>query len=259
MLRSIPIFLASVALEPARWKSPRRPSIRVSEFNETASASGFSGWELWEFHYTMADSEERANLRTSPLPVKVFNSYALPGLSPEPLLRTNTEAIHELAATLRAVKFNLGPDGTDLDAQISAALHWAEMLPAHVRLLCECHAGTVLENLPAVKRAFAAWPVERFGAIVHPFSQGPDQLRQWLEVLGERIEHLHLQCRGIDNSFTSPEFHPTGVQEALRCLQAYGFSGTASIEFVHGTGKPGESPHGLLQQAVRDLHWLRAS
>ena len=55
-------YLASILLEPNRWKPGRPPSIRVSEWSARAAAAGFDGWELWENHYRLAEPDEQRRL-----------------------------------------------------------------------------------------------------------------------------------------------------------------------------------------------------
>lgn len=255
------IYLASVALEPNRWKSgdKRRPSLRLEDFSAAALQAGFSGWELWEDHLFLRGGRELEALTRAELPVRVFNTYAIPGQSGSERLDAVTNALSGLAETLRGVKFNLGPakESADPDAQIEAALRWAERIPGHIRLLCECHPGTVLEEPSAAARAFAVWPRERFGAIVHPFGQAPGRLGQWFEALGDRVEHLHLQARDARRQW-SPMSAMDGIpRDTLGELQRRQFRGSAAIEFVHGLGRPGESPETLFRQACQDLVALR--
>ncbi len=258
------IYLASVALEPNRWKSgeKRRPSLRLDEFSAAAAGAGFTGWELWEDHLYLHPGDELASLKQTALPVRVFNTYTIPGVSPPDRMDAVAEAVNALAATLRGVKFNLGSAkdaAADVGAQIEAALHWAERLPPHVRLLCECHPGTVIEEPAAAARAFAAWPRERFGAIVHTFGQPPARLGEWFDALGERIEHLHVQARNDQRQWTPLAGMEPTLRAVLADLRGRSFRGTAALEFVYGIGQPGESPETLFTQARADLAVLRKS
>ncbi|MCC5806405.1 MAG: hypothetical protein JJU00_08775 [Opitutales bacterium] len=258
------IFLASVALEPNRWKSgdKRRPSLRLGDYAAEAAEAGFAGWELWEDHLFLNGPGELDALVDTALPVRVFNTYAIPGQSAPERLDAVNNAIAALAPALRGVKFNLGPakdEDADPGAQIEAALRWAERLPEHVRLLCECHPGTVIEEPAAAARAFAAWPRERFGAIVHTFGQPPARLGEWFAALGDRIEHLHIQARDDQRQWSPLAALEPALRAALAELRRQSFSGTAALEFVYGLGRPGESPESLFAQACDDLAALRAN
>ncbi len=256
------IYLASVALEPNRWKSgdKRRPSLRLDDFSAAAAQAGFTGWELWEDHLFLNPDGELASLTQTGLPVRVFNTYAIPGVSAPERMDAVAEAIAGLGPSVCGVKFNLGSAkdaDADPGAQTEAALRWAERLPDHVRLLCECHPGTVIEEPAAAARAFAAWPGERFGAIVHPFGQPPGRLGEWFDALGDRIEHLHIQARNVRREWSPLAEMESTLREALAELSARGFLGTAALEFVHGLGRPGESPETLFKQARADIAALR--
>lgn len=248
-------LLASVALEPNRWKpvEARVPSFKVSDWSAPAAAAGFGGWELWEPHYFLADDAERARLHESAFPVRIFNTYALPGIDPDSRWQQVVDAVRRLGPQVRGIKFNLGKDPATAAAQIEAAMEWAAQLPEQVRLLCECHPGTVLETPDGAGRAFATWPASRFGAILHPLGGGPDHCDAWFSALPGRIEHLHWQGRDADNRICSITDDSARLTAVLDALRRHAFTGTQSIEFVCGTGRPGESVDGLFAAAKADL------
>ncbi|MCH8474793.1 MAG: sugar phosphate isomerase/epimerase [Opitutales bacterium] len=254
-------LLGTVALEPRRWKKDpeRYPSFAVSEKGEAARDAGFTGWELWERHYTHAPEEEQKALRKSDFPVVGLNTYWIPGHGTVEEGERVAETIAAFQPSLRLVKFNLGPvDGpVPVEEQVEAAARWAELLPEGVRLLCECHPRTVLETTGAAKKAFAEWPVERFGAIVHPLGPARLELPNWLGALGNRITHLHWQSKGVDKKMCPLAELEGEVLMAAEILAKYGFAGSAALEFVAGMNKPGEHPDRLFQQAVEDLQFLQ--
>ena len=262
ILNANPFLLGTVALEPRRWKkdAERYPSFVVSTLGEAALDAGYSGWELWERHYTHASAEEKKALPISPCPIIGLNTYWCPGHGTVEEGEQVSETIEAFRATLRLVKFNLGPvDGpVPMEKQIAAAARWAETLPEGVRLLCECHPRTVLETPAAAKRAFAEWPAERFGAIVHPLGPAQKELPLWLEALGDRIIHLHWQSKGQDKVMRPLAELEAEVQAAVKILAEYRFAGSAALEFVAGMNKPGETPERLFTQAVEDLKALRS-
>lgn len=253
-------YLATVALEPNRWKrgEKRVPTVPMSHFSPRARTAGFAGWELWEDHYHLVSEGEQAALIEGKLPVRVFNTYFIPGVDEDSRRAAVNAAITAFGSNLHAVKFNLGKTGTDAKAQIAAALVWANELPAHVRLLCECHPGTVIEEPKEAAKAFRQWPAERFGAIVHPLSKGPEKLQAWFDALPGRIEHLHIQTRQEDTPFVPVQELESTVRTAWEVLRNVGFRGTAAMEFVSGIGQPHEAPASLLEQAISDFQWLRA-
>ncbi|MCC5789231.1 MAG: hypothetical protein JJT75_06325 [Opitutales bacterium] len=254
-------LLGTVALEPRRWKKDpeRYPSFAVSEKGEAARAAGFAGWELWERHYTHASEGEQKALRESDFPVVGLNTYWIPGHGTVEEGERVAETIAAFQSSLRLVKFNLGPvDGpVPVEEQVEAAARWAELLPEGVRLLCECHPRTVLETTEAAKKAFATWPSDRFGAIVHPLGPAQLELPNWFAALGDRITHLHWQSKGADKKMCPLSELENDLLAVGKILAEYGFSGTAALEFVAGMNKPGEHPERLLQQAVEDVRVLQ--
>lgn len=252
------IFLASIALEPNRWKKdPERvPSLKVSEWSDRAAEAGFAGWELWERHFLLADDAERAALREGGLPVSLFNTYLRPGLDSLDQWMRVVEAVDFLGSDVRGIKFNLGPDQVPVEEQVAAARDWAARLPEGVRMLCECHPGTVLETPEAAREAFQQWPEDRFGAILHPLGGEDDHCGKWLAALPGRIEHLHWQARNLEKAVCPLATVKERVDVVKKSLQAHGFAGTHSVEFVEGTGRPGESVEGLFRAACGDLRTL---
>ena len=256
-----PVFLASIALEPNRWKGGDRrvPSFMVSRFNAPAKSAGFRGWELWEPHFFLADVAEKERLRESPLPIRIFNTYLRPGIDDKAEWEKVVEAITFLGEQVEGVKFNLGKaDSLSPGEQIEAALDWAEALPGNVRMLCENHPGTLLEEPAEADRAFQAWPSDRFGAILHPLAGEESHCSRWLEALPDRIEHLHWQARGPDNKLGPLADQGQKLDSAIAALRAAGFAGSQSIEFVEGTGQPGEAPESLFQAAAADQKILHS-
>lgn len=256
------LFLGSIALEPNRWKKPsgRTPSLRVSEWSPRARAAGFHGWELWEDHYFRAPEAERAALAEAVLPVTVFNTYARPGIDPAERLEAVVEAVRFLGPAVRGIKFNLGKvEEGSFPAQVEAAARWGERFPVGVRLLCECHPGTLLEDPALAAEAFRQWPEERFGAILHPMSPDTTYLDSWFQALGGRIVHLHWQARDADRKVALLKDLPTRLEGVLKSLREKAFTGTHSIEFVKGLGEPGESVPGLFDSAAEDGRTLLAA
>lgn len=255
-----PVFLASVALEPNRWKSrgERIPSLKVSEWSPRAAEAGFAGWELWEDHFFKAGGGERKALADSPLPVRVFNTYLRPGIDADADWERVVEAVRFLGPRVGGVKFNLGKEDVPADRQASAAREWAARLPEGVRMLCECHGGTVLETPSAAAAAFGSWPEDRFAAILHPLGGDPGKADSWFEALGGRIRHLHWQARVPGKGIRPLAEVEARLDVVKMSLRKRGFSGTQTIEFVEGTGKPGETPERSFAAAVADLVTLQA-
>lgn len=249
-----PVLLASIALEPNRWKkaAEKVPSLKVSEWGRRAAEAGFAGWELWEHHYFLADGDERAGLAGMDPPVRIFNTYLIPGIDDASAWQRVADAVKALCPDVGGIKFNLGREDVPVDRQVEAALRWADQLPEEVRMLCECHPGTVLEEPGAAARAFQRWPAERFAAILHPMNADPGHIDRWFEVLGSRITHLHWQGRDDNRRVRRLGDLRERLDVAILSLQRNGFSGTQSVEFVEGLGRPGECVAGLFEAAAAD-------
>jgi sugar phosphate isomerase/epimerase len=245
-----PIYLGTVLLDANRWAHERTPTYRVGEWLARIAAAGFDGLELWENHATLADSTERAALRSSQPPVAVFNSYAPLDAGGENARRAVADLVRDLQA--RAVKFNVGPLAATLDSDLHAAREWAALMPG-VDLLCECHPGTALEDPAVAARALADYP--EFGVIVHPFSC-PD-LAAWFTHLGPRIRHAHVQVVDAQWRRWRLRDQPDLVRERLKILHGAGYAGSFTIEFTAGVGVAPEDREALFAAACDDLALLR--
>jgi sugar phosphate isomerase/epimerase len=256
-MKETPIYIGSILLEPNRWKGSKEPSYKVSAWLERFRAAGLDGIELWENHYLKVSDDEKAALRSSAVPMRIFNTYAEFSGSGDELGRIQAA---DSAITLQSagIKFNVGKDTKRTSEYLDAANFWAKRLPASVRLLCECHPGTVLETPEAAEKAFRdTWRDERFQAIVHPFSTPPDVLREWMKRLKGRVTHAHVQMRGEQNRPVRLDRRPREAREALQILREGGFSGSFTLEFTEGTSTPNDRPDFLWENALADLKFLR--
>lgn len=256
-MKETPIYLASILLEPNRWKAGKEPSYKVSAWMDKIRAAGFEGIELWENHYLKASGDEQEALHGAAVPIRIFNTYA--AFTPdkdEDLRRKEAEATAALKAG--AVKFNVGNDPKRTTEYLETAVQWAKQLPPNTRLICECHPGTVLETPEAAEKAFNEhWRDERFQAIVHPFSTPLPVLKEWMKRLKGQVVHCHVQLRGEQNRPIRLDRKPREVREALAVLRDGGFAGSFSLEFTEGTSTPNDRPEILFENALADLRFLR--
>ncbi len=252
-----PVYLASVALEPNRWAGGDRrlPSFEITALATDLRAAGWDGLECWEYHYTMASPEERARLATLAPPVKVFNTYWTPDREPEP-----ARILDPVAALpqVEAVKFNFAGNRATLPEQFARVRDWLAALPARVALLCECHHGSPVETPGEASAWLAHDPDPRKGLIIHPLALDETRLREWFAACGGAIRHLHLAWRDAAlGRWMSVAEDPGRVRRRLELCHELGFRGSLAVEFVSGTGRPGESVQALLKQARADLAALR--
>lgn len=249
-------YLASILLEPNRWKPGRPPSIRVSDWSARAAAAGFAGWELFENHYRRADDAERERLERSELPVEILNSYAAFDAGADSGVERSAVAVAARRLGASGVKFNVGNDPRQRDAYRAAI----DSFPSGARLLCECHPGTLLEAPEAAAEFAAFWPDAPFDAIVHPFLLGPERVARWLQVIGARVRHAHVQmrARADERKFIALSDEATRARECLAALAEGGFRGTFSLEFAAPTSRGDDEPEALFAAARRDLDFLCA-
>ena len=259
------IYLGTVLLEPNRWTKDKEPSIVASEWTSRALAAGFDGIELWENHYAKAEAAEQEKLRAlakdgaqgeaeGGTALAIFNCYAGSENENVAQRKSATRSIVELGAP--AIKFNAGGDMVRFDEYVANADEWARVLHG-VKLLCECHPGSVLETPAAAARAFDTWDATRFGVMVHPFTTPPDELREWLRLLGRRVEHAHVQIRGDDGRPECLDQQPEAARAALQILREGGFPSSFTCEFTAGTSTANDRPEFLWEGALRDLAFLR--
>jgi len=256
-MNRLPLYLASVALEPNRWAGGGRqlPSFEITSLATSLRAAGWDGIECWEFHYTMAAPEERARLATLTPAVKVFNSYWLPDQAPDP-----ARMLAPVAAlpTVEAVKFNFSGHRSTLPAQFDRVRDWLAALPGRVKLLCECHRGSPVETPEEARAWLDRDPDPRKGLILHPLALDEVQIKEWFSACPSEIRHLHLAWRDVAfGRWMSIAESPEHVRRRLALCFELGFRGSMAVEFVSGTGRPGESVQALLNQCRSDLASLR--
>jgi sugar phosphate isomerase/epimerase len=250
------IFLGTVALEPNRWGgvSPdRKPSLRAADWLKRAEESGFDGVELWEHHAMLAPEAELGLLRASRLPLAVWSSY----VSFDDPDDTARDAIAGWVKRVgcAAVKFNVGSDRDAEAAYIARVARFADALPSHTRLICECHMGTAADDPGVAQRILSAvGESDRLQALVH-LGDEPAYLDSMFGALGDRISHVHV-------NFLRQGAPPlSSIADDLRArvqrIESQGFAGTYTIEFVNGVGGEADQPAQLLEAALRDLLALR--
>lgn len=250
------IFIGTILLEKNRWSQEKQPTYQVSEWLERFQADGFSGMELWENHAALAGADEVSRLANAAFPVAVFNSYC----TFDAAGRENRERAAQLAKRLnaQAVKFNLGGQPEQQAEYVENAAAWRNILPDGIRLLCECHAGTIMQTPEKAQEIFAIWGDHQFQAIVHPFTTPHDELRRWFTCLGSRITHAHVQIRDQNGAMRGLGYNQALVTETLHIMREEGFQGSFTLEFTEGTRQPDENIAGLYAAALQDLQLLRS-
>lgn len=255
MSQSIPVYLATVCLEPNRWSS-RKPSFAVSDWLARIADDGFAGIELWENHACLAADDEQARLTERATPLAVYNTYATFGDDPAEREHRASAAAAINRLNAGGVKYNLGRDADQIDAYRRNLFEWAGQLPENCRLLCEWHPGTVIEELDAAVAFFADLDPSRFAVIAH-LSDDDAALDRVLTGFGARAQHLHLQ-RNKPECDPATEAGRASMTACVAVLNKHGFSGSATIEFTRGIGK-GEQIETVYANALADLRALQES
>lgn len=245
------IYLATVCLERNRWGS-KRPSFAVSDWLARLANDGFDGIELWEHHYLDVDPAEQARLVEQAAPLAVFNSYVDFTDAGQSRRAAAADAVTALSA--RAVKYNLGGDPACAAEYRRNLVEWTAKLPESCRLLCECHPGTVLEELPAAAAHFEGLDPNRHGAVAH-VAGNPDGVAEWFSALGPRIAHVHLQLRTPQSAPSTPAGR-NALDACFKVVREHGFQGSLTIEFTRGIGR-NEDIEQIYSEACVDLAYCR--
>lgn len=247
------IYLGTIVLEPNRWSSLRqdqRATIRASEWLDGAASAGFDGIELWEPHLAEADPAEVSAVLGHPIGITVYNSYV--GFdAPDDTARRDAAAWVRRSGATR-VKWNTGADrdAAALGLYAERAARWADEMPG-VRLICECHDGSAMDDPAAAARVLtAAGSADRVQALVHTHDEA-DVLRAKFAAYGDRITHAHINHLPAGQPPLADWRDEFAATTSL--LADLGFTGTWTIEFVHGLGTEADEPVRMLEQAVADL------
>jgi sugar phosphate isomerase/epimerase len=248
------VYIGTILLESSRWARPRTPTYRVSEWLARFEEAGFDGMELWEYHATLAGADELAAMETSPVPVAVYSTYCDFDDASEADRLGAAQTARRLAAG--GVKFNVGRDPALRDHYVRNLRRWADLFDDDVRLLCECHGGTIVENSDEAARLFDEVGRGRFEMIVHCFGRDVELLRAWFGHFGEAVTHSHVALRDEQGS-ARLRSDPAHVREVLAVMRGEGYAGSFTLEFTEGTSAPDENIDALWRAALDDLRFLR--
>ena len=251
------IFLGTIALEPNRWfgvTSERWGTLTLSDWLDPISTAGFDGIELWESHLRDAGPTEVDAILSHPLPLRIFNTYVNFDDEGDAARTTAAEWVRRSGAD--AAKWNTGPERDDaaIGGYGERLARWAAELPG-VRLTCECHDGSAMDDAAVAARVLAAGGDPSVSqALIHA-NDGHDRIREKFDAYGDRITHVHI------NHLDAGSPRLVDIRDDLaataRLLADLGFVGTWTLEFVHGTGGEGDQPEPMFEQATADLEVLR--
>ena len=254
----IKYYLSSVLLDNQRWAEVKRPDVVVSEIVEDVVAKGFAGIELWEYHYTHAPELEREKLQANADKIAIYNSYCSMSDDDE---QWREQVIKDaMALNVKAIKYNIGADKSQWETYQKNLVEFVSMIPSDIKLLCECHPGTVVDDPAQAKRFFTEAGLDDMPIIVHPFSL-VESLDEWMTLFGSSVQHMHLQMRSEDDymSFALFEKRPELVEQAKQIWESHNYAGTFSFEFTEGTGKANDNLDTMLTNTTRDLEYFHTS
>ena len=267
------VLLGTVAIEPNRWGMAEpggHPMIRVSHWLDQIEEAGFDGIELWEGHARAVSDGEAQLLAESSPPVAIFNTYVNWDDTDDTERSEAAGWVERLGAG--AVKFNLGPRTDSIGAYTERLAAFERSVPDGVRLLCECHAGTVAEDPALASKLFdEVAESDRLGAIVHlhpPAETGDDPhaevLAAALDHLDHRVAHVHVQCHEVAAEESSEELAdrlaaPHGlIRSAAHRPLSWTVEFTSGVSGWTGVVDPEhDRPGRVLEAARRDLGALR--
>lgn len=118
----------------------------------------------------------------------------------------------------------------DYEEQTDTLLRFAELLPANVKLLCECHANTLMEKPEIAGEVFKHLD-ERFGAIIH-LSPERALAEGCFRCYGERICHIHTAYRSKEKRFELLESADALLRVNMQYFKKCRFYGSATVEFT---------------------------
>jgi len=248
------VYLGSISMEKNRWAPGRIPTYKVSGYLPGALADGFSGTELWENHYFLADEKEKKRLAQSHGEI-IFNTYfnLAEGLTDS--IESVADAVNSLGAV--GIKYNFahidyGVDEKALSAQRDTLLRFADLLSPDVKLLCECHAWTAMEVPERAAKVFSTLD-ERFGAIVH-LSADKELLKNCFECYGDRICHVHAAASLPEGGFCQLSERADIIEPNMSYMLSKGFNGTMTVEFT----KDADDMESYYSNAVADLKYINS-
>ncbi len=250
------IYLGTILVEVNRWSSPE-PSYRVSDHLPRFAADGFDGLEVMDRHLLEQPDEELRKLEGSPIPVRIFNSYAKFVSDEQEATKREQTAQMIRRLGVQGVKVGLGRDFDRKAECLDNMIAWAEGLPDGCRVLLEAHDGMIAGTPDEAKELFGPLPRDRFQIIIHPMA-GPGYIAQWFDAVGERITHTHVSLRDADNQGIMLDREPDRVTAALDALQAHQYAGTYTLEFTEGIRTPDENFEDLYHCGLEDLRFLRS-
>ena len=271
------LLLNTIALDPNRWTAEKQPYFALEAILGLVAAAGFHALEVWQYHLSTLDGAavEALGERTRSLKV----TFPIVGMYPALDLEGEAEArewavvraLMQRAERLgaRGVKVFAGRLGS-ADASAAAyrrSIAFARRLVAlagehDLAVTAETHPDTLCDSVPATRRFLDAVADERLRLCYQPFDfASTERAVADYRALAERVTHVHLQGRR-GGQISLLEEADIDYGAFLSTLEADGFSGDLSIEFVKGcvVDRPAAfSLDRVLAQAQRDRAFVEAA
>ncbi len=247
------IYLGTICMEKNRWAEGRKPTYTVSDYIKRAIDDGFYGMELWQYHYTLTTDAEREKLKSANIPF-IFNSYISFEERDDELFKMIADGVKGIGA--KAVKYNLGlmdAQNVDVEKQVENLKRFAGFLPDNVKLLSECHGGSIMEEPEAAVEILSKLDKDRFGAMIHLQTE-LDFADRCYAAYGDRIWHIHCaNYKGWDEGFVHINDGTDFAQKYIAYHKSKGFNGDFTIEFVNFENTPEEH----YVNAVNDMNHIK--
>jgi len=263
------IYLGTGLIEKNRWLNCRDmtksfPTILLSNWVERIRQDGFDGIELWQNHALMCTETEFVRLEQKTVPVAVFNSYVDFDQENDAWRTKAAEVICRLKAG--GVKYNFGNNSSLRETYIRNLRKWVSFLPADIRILCECHGGSLTgDDSKIAREIFEELGEKKYQAMVH-LNTPLDKLKEWFDSLGGRLTHTHvvLAQRSANSSVNKLDKLDkkgyTGIEQNIRFMLESGYRGSFTIEFTSDiTFNPPDTADidAVYHNAIDDLNFLR--
>lgn len=241
------LLLNTIALDPNRWTAEKQPYFELEALLAPVAAAGFRALEVWQYHLSTLDEAGVETLgdraRSLGVTFPVVGMYPMLDLDGEAQARER-KAIHTLVQRAegigaRAVKMFAGrlgsaeADATGTERSVAFTRELVALADEHgLGLTAETHPDTLCDSVPATRRFLGAVADERLHLCYQPFDfTSTERTVADYRALREHVVHVHLQGRR-DDEMSLLEEADIDYGAFLRTLDADGFDGVLSIEFV---------------------------
>ncbi len=266
-------MLATIAVEPRRWASPRRPAMTLLYLLPHVAETGFTDIEAWQWHvstlsvdglHLVRDLADSLGVTISTIGVyPSFQTREGDGDLEEMLMMV--ERAQVLGATRLKALF-LGGKGAEMDEAAWERFNrrldkWhAACRDAGIEILAELHGGTPFDPPEVGLKWLEQHPELDVGICYQPYDfANTGAAIELAEMFAGRIRHIHLQAHDREGDFCRLADSPLDYAAVLAALLEANDSTTAAIEFVRSSIQEGPAFDlgAALADARADAAWVR--